>query len=63
MAKAWVRMAPNILAEVEYEEVQYELGDQEIDAHWTGRLRMTRKAVLDAKYDDLLVDPAENAES
>lgn len=61
MAKTWVRIAPNIVAEAEYDETSYALGDEELEAKLTGRLRMTRKAVLEGMYDDHVSDERQEA--
>lgn len=53
MDKTWVRIAPSVVAEAEYDRIAYEMGDAEIGAKLTGRLRMTREAVLDGMWGDM----------
>lgn len=50
---AWIRIAPGLTAEVEYEEAEYRMAvdsEGELPAKLTGRVRVTREAVQDALW-------------
>lgn len=57
--KTWVHIAPNVAVEIEYDRLDYEQGDPELEGRMTGRVRMTRKAVSDGMFTDEITDEPE----
>lgn len=46
----WIRLAPGVVAEVEYDRYEYEMGDDEIPGKLTGVVRLTKAAVLNGMF-------------
>lgn len=47
----WIRLAPGVVAEVEYDRYEYEMGGVDsVPGKLTGRVRLTKAAVLDGMF-------------
>ncbi|WP_225825614.1 hypothetical protein [Streptomyces naphthomycinicus] len=46
----WIRLAPGVVAEVEFDRYEYEMGGDEIPGKLTGVVRLTKAAVLDGLF-------------
>jgi hypothetical protein len=46
----WIRLAPGVVAEVEYDRYEYEMGGDEIPGKLTGVVRLTKAAALNGMF-------------
>lgn len=46
----WIRLAPGVVAEVEYDRYEYDIHAEEVPGKLTGVVRMTRSVVLDGLF-------------